>query len=61
VTGGSWAMSNTNVDLADVKEAQDAFAELVEVLNTIDLSESNEQDISTVNQFFERLAALYGG
>jgi hypothetical protein len=54
-------MSNTNVDLADVKEAQDAFAELVEVLNTIDLSESNEQDNSTVNQFFERLAALYGG
>jgi hypothetical protein len=54
-------MSNTNIELADVTEAQDAFAELVEVLNTIDLSESNEEDISTVNLFFTRLAALYGG
>jgi hypothetical protein len=53
-------MSNTNIDLADVKEAQSAFAELVEVLNTIDLSESNEEDIATLNLFFSRLLTLFG-
>ncbi len=53
-------MSNTNIELADVTEAQHAFANLVDVLNTIDLSESNEDDIVTVNRFLARLVALYG-